>query len=85
LKIDQTFIREIFVSKENMAIVKAIIALAGDLQLKVIAEGVEDQEILEHLERIGCDGIQRYFISRPLCKSDFEKTFLTTNRQFSFR
>ena len=50
LKIDQTFIREILVSKENMAIVKAIIALAGDLQLKVIAEGVEDQEILEYLE-----------------------------------
>ena len=45
LKIDQTFVREILVSKENMAIVKAIIALAGDLQLKVIAEGVEDQEI----------------------------------------
>ena len=84
LKIDQTFVREILVSKENMAIVKAIIALAGDLQLKVIAEGVEDQEILEYLKEIGCDGIQGYFISRPLCQSDFEKMLLTTNRQFSF-
>ena len=85
LKIDQTFIREILVSKENMAIVKAIILLAGDLQLKVIAEGVEDREILEYLTEIGCDGIQGYFISRPLCKSDFEKMVLTNNEQFSFQ
>ena len=76
LKIDQTYVREILDSKENMAIVKAIITLASELQLKVIAEGVEDEEILECLKKFGCDGIQGYFISRPLCKYDFEKMLL---------
>jgi diguanylate cyclase (GGDEF)-like protein len=73
LKIDQSYIRELVKNKEDMAIVKTIIALAHELQLKVIAEGVEDQEILDCLIQLGCDEIQGYFISRPLPEFEFER------------
>ena len=73
LKLDQSYVREMFSRKEDMAIVKAIITLAKELNLKVIAEGVEDKEILECLKQLGCDQIQGYYLSRPLSRHDFEK------------
>jgi diguanylate cyclase (GGDEF)-like protein/PAS domain S-box-containing protein len=72
LKIDQTYVKELLKNKEDMAIVKTIIALAHELQLKVIAEGVEDKEILDCLIQMGCDEIQGYFVSRPLPELEFE-------------
>lgn len=72
LKIDRTYIKEIVNSSEDRAIVKMIIALAHELQLKVVAEGVEDSSIVECLKEFGCDEIQGYFVSRPLPKSDFQ-------------
>jgi EAL domain-containing protein (putative c-di-GMP-specific phosphodiesterase class I) len=56
-----------------MAIVKTIIALAHELQLKVVAEGVEDQDVFECLIQLGCDEIQGYFVSYPLPRIEFEK------------
>jgi diguanylate cyclase (GGDEF)-like protein/PAS domain S-box-containing protein len=73
LKIDQSYVRELLKNKEDMAIVKTIIALAHELQLKVIAEGVEDKEILDCLVQLGCDEIQGYFVSYPLPPLEFEK------------
>ena len=73
LKIDQSYIRELVENKEDLAIVKTIIALAHELQLKVIAEGVEDKNIFECLKQLGCDEIQGYFVSHPLPKLEFEK------------
>ncbi len=66
LKIDQSFVRELTVGSDDAAIVKAIISLAHNLQLSVIAEGVETQAQLEYLQRNGCDEIQGYYISRPI-------------------
>ena len=66
LKIDQSFVRELTVGSDDAAIVKAIISLAHNLQLSVIAEGVETEAQLEYLRRNGCDQIQGYYISRPV-------------------
>lgn len=73
LKIDRTYIKEMDKNKEDRAIVKMIISLAHELQLKVVAEGVEDSQIVDCLHQFGCDEIQGYFVSRPLPKSEFEE------------
>jgi len=66
LKIDRTFVRDLPHDSEDAAITKAVIDLAHSLNLKVVAEGVENVEQLRQLERFGCDEIQGYYIGRPL-------------------
>ena len=66
LKIDIFFIAKIVENAEDRAIVKAIIAMAHSLQLKVIAEGVETKEQLIVLHELGCDEAQGYLFSKPL-------------------
>ncbi len=66
LKIDISFVREIGKNSDSEAITKAIIALAHNLNMKTIAEGVETKEQLEFLRANGCDEIQGYLVSRPM-------------------
>ena len=66
LKMDKRFVDEINHDHENMAIAKAIIALAHNLNLEVIAEGIERFAQLETLRGLKCDCIQGYFYSRPV-------------------
>ncbi|WP_457743667.1 EAL domain-containing protein [Sulfurimonas sp.] len=66
LKIDQSFIKDIPSDEEDMAITKAIIALAKSLNLGLIAEGVETQKQKEFLLANGCECIQGYLYSKPL-------------------
>jgi diguanylate cyclase (GGDEF)-like protein/PAS domain S-box-containing protein len=66
LKIDIFFTAKIAENTEDRAIVKAIIAMAHSLQLKVIAEGVETKEQLVVLRELGCDEAQGYLFSRPV-------------------
>jgi EAL domain-containing protein (putative c-di-GMP-specific phosphodiesterase class I) len=66
VKIDQAFIRGLNEGAEDAAITKAIIAMAHSLDLKVVAEGVEDCQQLEFLRAQGCDEVQGYLISRPV-------------------
>ncbi len=66
LKIDMTFIRDVPQDKDNVAIVRSTITMAHDLNMKVIAEGVETETQLEFLRREGCDAIQGYLFSPPL-------------------
>lgn len=66
LKIDQSFVKEVNFDKQSAAITKSIIELGHGLNLTVIAEGVETKEQAEFLIENGCDGLQGYFISRPL-------------------
>jgi diguanylate cyclase (GGDEF)-like protein/PAS domain S-box-containing protein len=66
VKIDQSFVRGIPASRDDCAIVEAIIAMAHSLELKVVAEGVETQEQSEFLRELGCDQIQGYVFSKPI-------------------
>ena len=71
LKIDQSFIRDIPNSGDDMTISSSVIALGHAMGLKVLAEGVETQQQLEFLQSKGCDFFQGYFCSRPLPAQDF--------------
>lgn len=66
LKIDQNFIKGIPSDLNDIAITNAIIALAHTMGMKVVAEGVETAEQLQHLADSNCDIVQGYYLSRPL-------------------
>jgi diguanylate cyclase (GGDEF)-like protein/PAS domain S-box-containing protein len=70
LKIDRSFIKDIAYSTDDREITKAIIAMGQNLNLKVLAEGVETEDQLEILRHSGCDYIQRYYYSRPMPAAD---------------
>lgn len=71
VKIDQTFIRDLSAGGEDAAITRAIIAMAHSLELKVVAEGVENHEQLSFLRSQRCDEIQGYLISPPVEATQF--------------
>ncbi|MFC5471717.1 putative bifunctional diguanylate cyclase/phosphodiesterase [Cohnella suwonensis] len=73
LKIDKGFVKDVTVNPDNAAIVTAMIALAHNLGLKVICEGVETKEQLDFLKDRDCDEIQGFYYSRPLPPEEFEK------------
>ena len=76
LKIDKSFVMDMENNKDDAAICAAIIAMAHNLDLKVIAEGVETQEQLKFLEGQGCDQIQGFLFSKPLPPEELEERFL---------
>ncbi|MBE0493545.1 MAG: EAL domain-containing protein [Thiomicrospira sp.] len=65
LKVDQSFVRDMLVDENDAAIVKTIITLAKELQLAVVAEGVEEPEQARILHDLGCDLLQGYLYGRP--------------------
>jgi len=65
LKIDRTFVMQLLTNTQDSAIVRSTIALAHSLDLKVIAEGVEDEDILNLLGSMDCDQAQGFGICRP--------------------
>ncbi len=71
LKIDRSFLLEVPANNDDNSLVRAIIAMAHSLGLRVVAEGVEEVEQLEFLRRHGCDIIQGYYYSKPLNKPGF--------------
>jgi EAL domain-containing protein (putative c-di-GMP-specific phosphodiesterase class I) len=66
LKIDRSFIRDVVVNPDYVAITTAIISMAKSLNIKVIAEGVEDEAQMSFLRAHQCDEIQGYYFSKPL-------------------
>ena len=71
LKIDQSFVRHIQHESADQSIVRTIIELGRNLDLKLIAEGVEELDQQRVLQSMGCDEIQGYYFSRPLPEQDF--------------
>ena len=72
LKIDRSFIRELRVNTIDAGIVRTIVNLGHELQLNVVAEGVETLEQLQFLRSINCDAVQGFLVSHPLPALDFE-------------
>lgn len=73
LKVDRSFVSDIESDPSNRDIVKAIISMAHNLKITVIAEGVESAEQLAFLEDNGCDEVQGYLFGRPVPADEFER------------
>ena len=78
LKIDRSFVKDLHTSDDDAAICAAIIAMARELKLKVIAEGVANVEQLEFLRKHRCDQAQGYLISKPIPVADLERLLRDT-------
>ena len=72
LKIDRSFITDLTSDRRDLAIVRAVVALAGDLQLNVVAEGVETIEVAATLRELGVQKGQGYLYCRPLPAAELE-------------
>ncbi len=71
VKIDRAFVRDITTDPMDAAICSTIIAMAHNLNMQVIAEGVETAEQADFLRSKGCDQLQGYLLGRPIAASDF--------------
>lgn len=76
LKIDRSFVRDVTVDKNDAILIRTIIGMAENLNLQVLAEGVETQEQLAALTEMGCHAYQGYHFSKPVSVQDFEKLLL---------
>jgi len=79
LKIDKSFVMDIVHDENDFTIVKSTIDLAHNLGIKVIAEGVESQQIYDTLKSMNCDEAQGFFISHPLGPQELEY-FINSNK-----
>jgi len=70
LKIDIMFVKSMLEAPQNAKIVRSLIDLAHNLELTVVAEGVENAEILAALKHLGCDIAQGFHIGRPMSVAD---------------
>ncbi len=76
IKIDKCFVLAMLEDKKDLAIVKAVIDLAQNFSLKVVAEGVESNAIADRLAEMRCDILQGYAFDQPLLLADFEQRYL---------
>jgi EAL domain-containing protein (putative c-di-GMP-specific phosphodiesterase class I) len=75
LKIDKSFLGKALDGEMENRVIRSIIELAHDLELKVVSEGVETQKQKQTLANIGCDYIQGYYFARPEAAESVEKWF----------
>lgn len=69
IKLDRSFIRSLNLDNKNLSLVKALQELGSDFGYRLVAEGIESEEMLEKLRKVGCEFGQGYYISRP-CRID---------------
>lgn len=80
LKIDRSFIKDVAANSDDAAITSAIISMAKNLNLKVIAEGVEEEAQMLFLRNQRCDEIQGYYFSKPISADEFADALRNVNR-----
>ncbi len=80
LKIERRFINELDKNKHNQVLVKAVITLAHQFGMKVVAEGVETEDEKKYLVKLGCDQVQGYLLGKPMILNEFIASM--ANRKF---
>lgn len=81
LKIDRSFIRDIYHDPNDAAIAKSIIDLGHNMGLKVVAEGIENSDQKFWLKKQGCDFAQGFYFSRPIPAAEIESSLLAIKRK----
>jgi diguanylate cyclase (GGDEF)-like protein/PAS domain S-box-containing protein len=81
IKIDRSFVTQMSESTENAEIVRTIVALAHNLNMKVTAEGIETPEQLAKLQELHCENGQGYLLSRPLSAAAATEMLTTSRKQ----
>jgi len=76
LKIDRSFVMNLEKNASNEILLETIMTLAKGMKVKTIAEGVENDNQLQFLSKIGCDLVQGYYINRPMDADSFDEKFL---------
>jgi diguanylate cyclase (GGDEF)-like protein len=71
VKIDRSFVAQLPGATDGSVVVKAVIAMAHSLDLRVVAGGVETVEQADHLRALGCDELQGHLLSPPVCEEEF--------------
>lgn len=71
IKIDQSFVRDLARDERGRTLVRSMVAMARNLDFRVVAEGVEDARAFEFLKSVACDEAQGYHLSRPVPPADF--------------
>jgi diguanylate cyclase (GGDEF)-like protein len=66
LKVDRSFVGTMDRNEDDAVIVRSTIALGRNLGLRVVAEGVESEDVMEELRGLGCEEVQGYYVSRPV-------------------
>jgi EAL domain-containing protein (putative c-di-GMP-specific phosphodiesterase class I) len=72
VKIDQNFVRDLTTGSSDGAIISAVISMARALKLRVVAEGVENEQQLDFLRRENCEAVQGFLCSAPVAAHDLE-------------
>ena len=72
LKIDRSFVMRMGIDSSDEAVVRSAIDLGRNLDLRVVAEGVESEQIWAQLSELGCDVVQGFFLSRPVPADELE-------------
>ena len=70
IEVDRSFVNDLSIDSSNFAIINAINSLGRDLNLQIIAEGVESEQLKNLLETLHCKYMQGYFFSKPLCATE---------------
>jgi len=73
LKIDKSFLQNVITDEQSAAIAKCIIDIGHNLDLAIIAEGIEDQETLDYVSKAQCEMAQGFFMYRPMPSDSFTK------------
>lgn len=71
IKLDKKFVENMVLSHKGRIILEQVVMMADQLQLDILAEGVETKEQIEQLQRIGCDHVQGFYFAKPMPDEDF--------------